>query len=135
MDFVGVAGTMPGTDGFTMAAFRADQVPVGTSLYVKSKSSAWQTGTPPVKENEYQQFIIAVRRAHDLSKVFVTTACYANNYNNDDLHDRDGNPYVADGWYDLGLDASGEFNDLFMPALNLGDVLMGWQELPKWEFA
>ena len=30
---VGVAGTMPGTDGFTMAAFRAEDVPVGTSLY------------------------------------------------------------------------------------------------------
>lgn len=30
---VGQAGTMPGTDGFTMAAFRADDVPVGTKLY------------------------------------------------------------------------------------------------------
>ncbi|UIY58160.1 hypothetical protein [Burkholderia cepacia] len=29
----GQAGTMPGTDGFTMAAFRADDVPVGTPLY------------------------------------------------------------------------------------------------------
>ncbi|MCA8237697.1 hypothetical protein [Burkholderia cenocepacia] len=30
---VGKAGNMPGTDGFTMAAFRADDVPVGTNLY------------------------------------------------------------------------------------------------------
>ncbi|WP_287497440.1 hypothetical protein [Pandoraea sp. CB10b_02] len=30
---VGVAGTMPGTDGFTMACFKAADVPVGTKLY------------------------------------------------------------------------------------------------------
>lgn len=30
---VGEAGTMPGTDGFTMAVFRAADVPVGTKLY------------------------------------------------------------------------------------------------------
>lgn len=129
-DCVGIASMMPGTDGFTMAAFLADDVPVGTMIFTRPVK--WQTGVPPVKDNDYQQFIIAVRRAHDLSKVFVTTACYANNYSDDDLHDRNGNPYVADGWYDLGLDMSGEFNNLFMPALNLGDVLMGWQELPKW---
>ncbi len=30
---VGEAGAMPGTDGFTMAAFRAADVPIGTKLY------------------------------------------------------------------------------------------------------
>lgn len=30
---VGVVGTMPGTEGFTMACFEADHVPVGTKLY------------------------------------------------------------------------------------------------------
>lgn len=30
---VGEAGTMPGTDGFTMACFKAVDVPVGTKLY------------------------------------------------------------------------------------------------------
>lgn len=30
---VGMAGTMPGTDGFTMALFKASDVPVGTELY------------------------------------------------------------------------------------------------------
>ncbi|KOR22968.1 hypothetical protein [Burkholderia cenocepacia] len=30
---IGQAGNMPGTEGFTMAAFRADDVPVGTNLY------------------------------------------------------------------------------------------------------
>lgn len=28
------AGTMPGTDGFTMAVFRAENVPIGTALYL-----------------------------------------------------------------------------------------------------
>lgn len=31
--FVGEAGTMPGTTGFTMAVFKAEDVPVGTRLY------------------------------------------------------------------------------------------------------
>ena len=30
---VGEAGTMPGSSGFTMAVFRADDVPVGTKLF------------------------------------------------------------------------------------------------------
>lgn len=30
---VGVVGAMPGTDGFTMACFHADKVPVGSKLY------------------------------------------------------------------------------------------------------
>lgn len=30
---IGTVGTMPGTDGFTMACFKADDVPVGTLLY------------------------------------------------------------------------------------------------------
>jgi len=44
---VGVAGTMPGTDGCTMAAFKASEVPVGTPLYTSAQSEglrkdAWQ---------------------------------------------------------------------------------------------
>lgn len=30
---VGMAGAMPGTSGFTMAAFKSEDVPVGTELY------------------------------------------------------------------------------------------------------
>lgn len=33
----GEVGTMPGTDGFTMAAFKADEVPVGTKLFYRKK--------------------------------------------------------------------------------------------------
>lgn len=32
-EMVGEAGSMPGTDGFTMACFRASDVPAGTKLY------------------------------------------------------------------------------------------------------
>lgn len=31
----GEVGRMPGTDGFTMACFRAAEVPIGTTLYVR----------------------------------------------------------------------------------------------------
>lgn len=35
---VGATGSMPGTSGFTMAAFEADKVPVGTKLYTRPLS-------------------------------------------------------------------------------------------------
>jgi hypothetical protein len=36
---VGEASSMPGTEGFTMAAFKASDVPVGTKLYLRSMES------------------------------------------------------------------------------------------------
>lgn len=36
----GEAGTMPGTDGFTMAVFRAADVPLGTKLYTHPAPAA-----------------------------------------------------------------------------------------------
>jgi hypothetical protein len=50
-DFVGVAGGMPGTEGgFTMAAFKASDVPPGTRLYTSPQAArdttdfdAWYT--------------------------------------------------------------------------------------------
>lgn len=42
---VGVAGNMPGTEGFTMAAFKAADVPVGTNLYthhLPSDAEGWR---------------------------------------------------------------------------------------------
>lgn len=41
---VGEAGTMPGTTGFTMACFKADEVPVGTKLYTAQPSAQQATG-------------------------------------------------------------------------------------------
>lgn len=37
MKHVGETGTMPGTSGFTMATFKADEVPVGTALFVPTE--------------------------------------------------------------------------------------------------
>jgi hypothetical protein len=41
---VGVAGAMPGTDGFTMAVFKADDIPIGTALYTSAQSEGLRKG-------------------------------------------------------------------------------------------
>jgi hypothetical protein len=131
VDFVGIAHLMPGTDGFTMAAFRADEVPVGTRLYTEDKP-VWRKGDPILLPNQCRHFIVAVRRATLPEKVFVTSAYYANQYTDDELRDRNGDEYIADGWYTIGHDMSGEYSDLYMPLLNPGDEVVGWQEFPQW---
>lgn len=92
----------------------------------------WHTCTPPTKENDYDEYIVAVRRAHDKRKVFVFAANYANKFKKDELNDQDGNEYVPDGWYDVGHDMSGEFDALWQPMLGEGDEVVGWQHKPKW---
>ncbi|WP_236870698.1 hypothetical protein [Burkholderia pseudomallei] len=94
----------------------------------------WKTGTPPTKDGEHNEYIVAVRRAYDKRRVFVFAASHANNYD-DELRDPDGNEFIADGWYDIGEDPSGEFNTLFTPTLGPDDEVLGWQELPKWSGA
>ena len=42
----GEAGTMPGTDGFTMACFKANDVPVGTPLYTRPQAALSSTAAP-----------------------------------------------------------------------------------------
>ncbi|WAS56239.1 hypothetical protein MK974_24375 [Burkholderia ambifaria] len=91
----------------------------------------WKTGTPPTQNGKHNEYIVAVRRAHDKRRVFVFAASHANNYA-DELRDQDGNEFIADGWYDIGEDPSGEFNTLFTPMLGENDAVLGWQELPKW---
>ncbi|MDN7488527.1 hypothetical protein QZM35_12535 [Burkholderia sp. AU45274] len=91
----------------------------------------WKTGAPPTADGKHNEYIVAVRRAHDKRRVFVFAASYANNYD-DELRDRDGKEFIADGWYDIGEDPSGEFNTLFTPTLGENDEVLGWQELPKW---
>lgn len=44
----GEAGTMPGTDGFTMACFQAGLVPVGTPLYIPADLTVASPGGQPV---------------------------------------------------------------------------------------
>lgn len=40
MQLVGKVGSMPGTTGFTMAVFKAEDVPVGTKLYIPEENQA-----------------------------------------------------------------------------------------------
>lgn len=96
-----------------------------------SASQDWQTGVPPTKEDDSDFYIVAVRRANNSEKVFVFCAAYANNYSNE-MRDRDGNEFVANGWFDVTDDPSGEFSELFTPILEAGDEVVGWQPLPKY---
>lgn len=95
----------------------------------------WQTGTPPTKAGDYAEYIVAVRRQAVPDRVFVFSSNHANNYGADDLRNQDGDEYVADGWYTVGHDTSGEYDSLFMPMLEDGDEVLGWQPLPKWDAA
>jgi hypothetical protein len=91
---------------------------------------AWQTGEPPVPKGKEREFIVAVRRKSN-GKVYVFAATFANQYAND-MSDRDGGEFIADGWYNKGLDMSHEFDSVYEPMLEAGDAVEGWQELPKW---
>jgi len=94
--------------------------------------SGWQTGTPPTKKGEYDEYIVAVKRKHDTRKVFVFSAYYANEHGKEELHDQDGNQFICNGWFNMGHDMSDEFDALWVPMLGDGDEVLGWQELPKW---
>ena len=73
-EMVGEAGSMPGTDGFTMACFRASDVPVGTKLYIHP-----QPKREPLTDEQiigavygdtlgfsYIEFARAIERAHGI---------------------------------------------------------------------
>jgi hypothetical protein len=62
---VGVAGTMPGTDGFTMAAFKASEVPVGTPLYASAQSEGLRKDAVPVANEDCDARIRKWRDAFD----------------------------------------------------------------------
>lgn len=53
---IGEVGTMPGASGFTMACFRADEVPAGTKLYTIQQPAQ---ATQPVEVTD--RFVIAKR--------------------------------------------------------------------------
>lgn len=60
---VGIAGNMPGTEGFTMAAFKAADVPVGANLYthpLPSDAEGWRKD--------------ALRYRHLTNRVVITDA-------------------------------------------------------------
>lgn len=64
---VGVAGTMPGTGGFTMAAFKAEDVPVGTKLYASAAAAECR------RDAESEQAPVAWRYWNEKSKSWNTT--------------------------------------------------------------
>jgi hypothetical protein len=94
--------------------------------------SGWNAGDPPVPKGRTQEFIVAVRRKSSAERVFVFAATYANEYD-DDLSTRDGDGFIAHGWFNVGPDGSGEFDSFYEPMLERGDEVVGWQHLPKWD--
>ncbi|ARL90966.1 hypothetical protein BOC57_34845 [Burkholderia pseudomallei] len=58
---VGEAGTMPGTDGFTMAAFRADDVPVGTKLYAAPPPPAPASASVGLTDEQRKAIQVALK--------------------------------------------------------------------------
>lgn len=115
----------------------ADQLAAIPSDAAQAPMTTWQTGTPNVPKGKAREFIVAIRRAQSGGKVFVFSATYANEFSDDGaLHDRDGEEFIATGWFYVGLDISGEFHETYSPLqLNKSDEIVGWQNLPKWNDA
>jgi hypothetical protein len=125
VDFCGVAQNMPGTTGFTMAAFKAEDVPPGTRLYATGMARLerqWNAPeqVPKVPLLSAEEFIVAVHRQGIPGLPYVTSAYYANNMN----IGRNAN-HIASGWYIRN--PIGEY----YPLLLVGDVLRGWMPLPE----
>jgi hypothetical protein len=95
----------------------------------ESLGARWETGTPPTENNDYDFYIVAVRRAHDPENVWVFPAAYANNYDGE-LQDQDGIEFIANGWFDVGPHRYAD--PMFVPTLEKGDEVVGWQQLPKY---
>jgi len=92
--------------------------------------TAWQIGNPDIAEGTEREFVAAVRRKHN-GKVYVVSATFANKYD-DEMIDRDGETFIADGWFTCGADMSGEVSSVYAPLLESGDEVLGWQSLPIW---
>ncbi len=97
--------------------------------FLENYDARWQTGTPPTVNNDYDFYIVAVRRGHDPDNVWVFPAAYANNYDGE-LQDQDGIDFIAHGWFDVGPDRDAD--PLFVPTLDKGDEVLGWQPMPKY---
>jgi hypothetical protein len=81
---VGVAGSMPGTDGFTMAAFKVSDVPVGTKLYDATPAECAPRAIPSVcdgkEQDEFEAW--AQKEKYDMSQhplhwLFLNERTYA----------------------------------------------------------
>ncbi len=125
---VGVTSYMPGTDGFTMAAFKATDVPIETRLYTqpneKWKTQSWKTGEPPVDTGLMDVFLVAVHRQGIPGLPYVFSAIYVKDFRIPFEGNMEEGIYLT-GWYQL-------VSDEFVPLLSAGDVLRGWMEFPEW---
>lgn len=81
---VGVAGSMPGTDGFTMAAFKASDVPIGTKIYTAPQAECAPRAIPSVcdgkEQDEFEAW--AQKEKYDMSQhplhwLFLNERTYA----------------------------------------------------------
>lgn len=122
VEFVGVATNMPGTSGgFTMAAFKADEVPPGTRLYVQAPLK-WNTHDPILENGKIKEYIVAVHRQRipGLTHRFIA---YYSTFSPNPTSDMDDEDAYLSGWYQI-------LDDEYVPLLREGDVLRGWMEFP-----
>jgi hypothetical protein len=86
---------------------------------------------PEVKPNDYEQFIVAVKRGSN-AKTYVFAAYYLNALMlliDDDDCPEDGLPFT--GWHDLKCDDP-DYDDAWVPLIDAssGDEVTHWQALP-----
>lgn len=111
----------------------------------------WQPGNtaPEVPMNDEQYFLVAVRRKHELGKVWSFPAQFLNNKlllcAHDDPQSRKGNGWIqvpcdegedADirvtGWHFENSTPNGEYDNEYRPMLDDGDELLAWGEIPQY---
>lgn len=97
--------------------------------FLEAYDARWRTEVPPTLNNDYDYYNVAVRRCHDPENVYVFPAVYANNYDGE-FQEKDGIPFIANGWFDVGQDVDG--CESFTPTLEKGDEVLGWQAMPKY---
>jgi hypothetical protein len=100
---------------------------------LRAPATSWNNPdqNPSVQTGDMKEFVVAVFRKHT-EKIYTFAACYLNAYELEDRHE--GTTKLFTGWYSQTGDE--DYASLFEPlALNEGDKLMGWRELPKWDCA
>lgn len=103
---------------------------VEDEFLARNPGPAWQPGNPKIADGTERTFNVAVRRGHN-KKVYVVSATYANQYDND-MHEREGEPFIANGWYVTGIDMGGEYDSIYEALCGPHDEVAGWQEMPTW---
>jgi len=111
----------------------------------------WHPGNtvPKVPKGDEQYFLVAVRRKHELGKVWSFPAQFLNNKmllcNDDEPSSRKGNGWcqvpceegedadiLVTGWHMESSAPDGEYDSSYRPLLSDGDELMAWAEIPQY---